>query len=130
MRLITILLSILYALQLQAQEPPKVDGAQIEFESSVHNFGVVKKGDGDLHHDFEFINRGNEPLVILRVKSSCSCLKAKYPHQPIAPNQKGVIRVRYQIEKKELGTFNKVLQIHSTSTSERDILTVRGEAVE
>lgn len=104
--------------------------ALLRFEDPVFDFGNVARKGGDVSHDFVFRNDGAVPLVVMRAVTSCSCVKASFDKKPVAPGATGVIRVVYQPLKSEPGTFHKVIQIYSNSASERDLLTVSGNAVE
>lgn len=112
---------------LAAQTP---EGPHLQFEDPTYDFGDVPRKGGDLIHEFRFVNDGSKPLVILRVITSCSCLKASFSKRPVAPADSGVIRIIYQPLKSEPGTFNKVIQIYSNSTDGRDVITVQGHSIE
>lgn len=102
----------------------------MHFERAVYDFGDVPRKGGDLVHEFEFTNAGTAPLVVLRVVTSCSCLKASFTRQPVAPGKSGVIRIVYEPHKSEPGTFNKVIQVYSNSVDGRELITVQGNSVE
>ena len=70
---------------------------------------------GDLVREFTFTNDGTAPLVVTRVITSCSCLKASFPKRPVPPGGQGVIRITYEPHKSEPGVFNKVIQVYSNS---------------
>ncbi len=111
----------------RAEEP---QGAHLRLDNPTYDFGDAPRKGGDLIHEFAFRNDGTSPLVLLRVLTSCSCLKANYPKQPIAPGASGVIRITYEPHKSEPGAFNKVIQIYSNSTPNRDVLTVQGNSID
>ncbi len=92
------------------------------------NFGDVPRKGGDVSHDFVFRNDGGAPLVVLRVVTSCSCVKASFPKRPVAPGESGTIRITYEPHKSEPGTFSKVIQI--ISNAGRDVVTVRGTSLD
>lgn len=105
-------------------------GAHLRLEGTSCDFGDVPRRGGDLVHEFRFVNDGTAPLVLLRVVTSCSCLKASFSKRPVAPADSGVIRIVYEPHKSEPGTFNKVIQIYSNSVDGRDILTVQGNSID
>ena len=109
---------------------PAGKGAHLRLEETSWNFGDVPRRGGDLVHEFRFVNDGTAPLVILRVVTSCSCLKASFSKRPVAPADSGVIRIVYEPHKSEPGTFNKVIQVYSNSVDGRDILTVQGNSID
>ena len=45
---------------------------KIVFKEDVHDFGKVPRGP-ELQYNFKFTNKGNAPLVIERVQTSCGC---------------------------------------------------------
>ena len=109
---------------------PSKSGTRMRLERTVYDFGDVARKGGDLVHEFGFTNEGTAPLVVLRVVTSCSCLKATYTRQPVAPGKSGVIRIVYEPHKSEPGTFNKVIQIYSNSVDGRELITVQGNSIE
>ena len=58
------------------------------------SFGFVKKGEV-VKLEFDFVNQGNQPLVITEAKVECSCTTVEFPKQPIAPNQSGKVVVNF-----------------------------------
>ena len=77
-----------------------------------------------------FTNDGTVPLVVTRVITSCSCLKASYSKRPVAPGESGTISIIYEPHKSEPGVFNKVIQIYSNSVDGRDVITVQGNSID
>ena len=67
---------------------------KIEFKVTKKNFGFVKRGTV-VTIDYEFLNIGNEPLIINDAEVSCSCTSVNYPTQPISPNQSAKITVNF-----------------------------------
>ncbi len=60
-------------------------GAHLRMEVAGHDFGDVPRKGGDLVREFTFTNDGTAPLVVTRVITSCSCLKASFPNVPYRP---------------------------------------------
>ena len=125
--LLTILACLLFG-AAYAERPAK--GAHLKMDDPTHDFGDVPRKGGDVTHDFRFRNEGTEPLVVLRVITSCSCVKASFPKRPVAPGGEGVIRITYQPHKSEPGTFHKVIRIQSNAEAGDDLLVVQGCAIE
>ena len=108
-----------------AGEAPEAEGAVLRLAETLWNVGDVPRKGGDVTHDFRFRNEGTEPLVVLRVITSCSCVKASFPKRG-----EGVIRITYQPHKSEPGTFHKVIRIQSNAEAGDDLLVVQGCAIE
>lgn len=106
-----------------AQQDAKARGAHLRME-------VAEIVAGDLVREFTFTNDGTAPLVVTRVITSCSCLKASFPKRPVPPGGQGVIRITYEPHKSEPGVFNKVIQVYSNSVDGRDVITVQGNSID
>ena len=113
-----------------AAPAPDGSGAHLHLEETSWNFGDVPRRGGDLVPQFRFVTDGTQPLVLLRVVTSCSCIRTSFPKRPVAPADSGVIRVVYEPHKSEPGAFNKVIQIYSNSVDGRDLLTVQGNSLD
>ena len=108
----------------------KYDGAHIAFAKTKHDFGEVARKGGDLTAKFEYMNDGSEPLVIARITTSCTCIRASYSRRPLAVGECGVIELTYEPHKMEPGTFHKVVQVYSNSADGMRLLTVSGNSIE
>lgn len=122
-----ILLGVLLGSAAVAQKPA---GAHLKLVESSCDFGDVPRRGGDLVHEFRFVNDGTAPLVLLRVATSCSCLRGSFDKRPVAPADSGVIRIVYEPHKSEPGAFNKVVQVYSNSTGGRELITVQGNSID
>ncbi len=69
--------------------------AQLKFTDTKKNFGFVKQGE-TVVLKYDFVNTGNEALVINEAKVSCSCTSVDFPKAPIPPQQKGTITVTFE----------------------------------
>lgn len=121
------LLGCLFAAAADARTP---QGAHLKMENPAYDFGDVPRKGGDLVREFRFVNDGTAPLVLVRVITSCSCLKASFSKRPVEPADSGVIRIVYEPHKSEPGAFNKVIQIYSNSVDGRDVITVQGNSID
>ena len=129
----TLLFTLIAALSLttaSAAGDGQTDGAHLAFEDATYDFGDVPRKGGDLVREFTFTNDGTAPLVVTRVITSCSCLKASFPKRPVPPGGQGVIRITYEPHKSEPGAFNKVIQVYSNSVDGRDVITVQGNSID
>ena len=128
-----VLLLLLFAMPVvwaQTDTNQQTTGARIRLHEVHHNFGDVARRGGDLVYELHYKNEGDQPLVLTRVVTSCSCLKAHFQHRPLKAGDEGIIRIVYEPQKSEPGAFSKVIQIYSNSSSGRVIFTVQGNALE
>jgi hypothetical protein len=64
---------------------------------------------GDKLFLFPFKNKGNDTLLINSVRGSSGCVYGCWPHEPIPPGRKNVIKVIY--DTKRVGSINKKLTV-------------------
>ena len=105
-------------------------GARMSFAAESHDFGDIPRRGGDAEWRFEFVNNGDQPLIITQLATTCTCLKYKYPRRPIAPGQSGHIDISYQPHKTEAGTFHRVVMVYSNSEDGVRRLIVQGNSID
>lgn len=105
-----------------------VNGAVIQFENTVHDYGDVPlNGNGEC--EFEFTNTGNEPLILSRPTSTCGCTVPSWPKQPILPGEKEKIKVTYNTRK--AGPINKTVTVTSNDKNgTKVVLRIKGRVLE
>jgi len=108
----------------------RAEGAHLLLERTDHDFGDIARRGGEVTTVVRFRNDGTAPLVLTRVTTTCTCLKVDYSKRPVPANGSGEIRLTYQPLKADPGTFNKVVQVLSNSSSGREIITIRGNSLE
>ncbi len=101
----------------------------ITFDVQRYDFGDVEEALGTVSCSFAFENTGNEQLVINKVRTSCGCTVPEYPSEPIAPGDKGVIKVTFNPSGRP-GTFSKPVYVYSNTNPDRTILRIYGEVVQ
>lgn len=95
------------------------------FEPSSWDFGTIAEADGRVSHTFTGVNRGDKPLVILDVVTSCGCTAPQFSRQPILPGGKTEITVTYDPTNRP-GIFTKNLTVYSSERKQIATLTVLG----
>lgn len=103
--ILTILVITALAGNLLAQQ-----AQSLQFEESIHDFGIIKEEDGAAEYEFKFINNSTEPVKILGVKASCGCTTPAWSKEPIQPGESGYIKARYNTKNRP-GPFNKSLTV-------------------
>jgi hypothetical protein len=112
---------------VQAQDAPATKGAQIEFNKEVHDYGTIKNG-ADGSCVFEFKNTGDTPLIISNARGSCGCTVPEWPKEPIAPGEKGSIKVKYDTMR--TGEINKSVTITSNAANAPDkVVYIKGNVL-
>ena len=118
-----------YTINISAQQSNVSisNGAKIKFESEVIEYGVIAQ-DANGNRELKFTNVGKEPLVISSINSSCGCLVATWPKEPIAPGKSGVIKAHY--DTKRVGKFEKTFTVISNDVERPTlILKIKGEVL-
>ena len=88
-----------------------------DFGKIAHNTPVT--------HEFRFVNKGSEPLLITSVQASCGCTVAKYTQDPIAPGAEGFVTATYNAATK--GIFSKTVTVNANTQDGVVLLGIRGE---
>ena len=112
----------------KAQDAKTQNGPEIEFEKVVHDYGDVPyNGDGKC--EFRFTNTGNEPLLVLKPKSSCGCTVSTWPKDPILPGKSEVIEVTYRTNR--VGIINKTVTVTSNAVNNPTVvLRIKGRVLD
>lgn len=90
--------------------------AVIKFEKTTNDFGKFKEEKVQTC-EFVFTNTGDKPLVIQQAFGSCGCTVATPPKDPIAPGEKGVLKVSYDGKGKLKGFFKKAITVRSNASN-------------
>lgn len=105
---------ILYAqdgTELNVQPP----GPYIAFSESSHDFGDIEQGDV-VEYVFEFENKGDAPVVLADVRTTCGCTASEWVREPIPVGEKSKIKVTFNSRGK-IGRQNKVVTIMSNAAN-------------
>lgn len=116
----------LLMLSFSAMAEQKNEGGVV-FDKSVFDFGNVQRENRDYSCSFIIENRAEKPLVLLSVKTSCSCLKAKYSRRPLKTGEKSCITMTLEAAKMEPGIFHRVVEVETNAGVYRII--VKGNSV-
>lgn len=100
----------------------------ISFEEKSFDFGKVKEEDGKITHVFEFLNKGNSPLVVNRAQAQCGCTTPVWTKEPIEPGKRGTITVTYNPQGRP-GPFTKTITVYSNASEEQMQLVIKGEVI-
>lgn len=120
-----LLLILMLALTAVAAVSAK-DKAKISFATTTHDFGTIKADGGPVTAVYEFTNTGNAPLTIITVSNGgCGCTKPSFPKKPIAPGEKGEIKITFHPQGRS-GEFNRTVKVKSNAAKSRTNLTFNG----
>ena len=95
----------------------------ISFNNKIWGFGTITDGEV-VEHTFRFTNSGTKDLVISSASASCGCTIPEWPKEPIAPGEKGEIKVEFNSNgKKDMVT--KDITILANTNPVKTILQIK-----
>lgn len=89
---------------------PLVLTAGVEWVSRTYDFGVISEDGGKQEGGFRFVNTGESPVIVTRVKTSCGCTQADYDSTPVEPGDTASIRFAYDPYRRP-GRFEKTIRV-------------------
>lgn len=101
--------------------------AKMDFSSLEHDFGTIN-GDDRVETVFTFTNSGDTDLVISKAHGSCGCTVPEYPKEPIAPGEKGEIKVSFSPKGKN-GMQNKTVTLTTNTKTGSEVLNIKANIV-
>lgn len=99
----------------------------ISFMEEFHDFGEVREGEV-VKHTFTFTNEGEGPLIISNAQGSCGCTVPDWPRQPIAPGQKGQIKVSFN-SKGRAGRQDKRVTLTTNAVPQSKVLNITSTVI-
>lgn len=117
---ILAILAILIAISHELKAQP-----QISFDTTEHNFGEIRELGGVAQYRFVFFNKGDKPLIISNVHTSCGCTSPAWQKEPIAPSKAGYIDVSFDPRDRP-GAFTKSIVVTSNATLQPVTLYISG----
>lgn len=102
-------------------------GPQISFNEVEKDFGMILHGER-VFHRFNFINTGNETLIVTGVSSSCGCTVADYSKSPIQPGADGYVEVTFDSQNRQ-GFQEKTVTVLSNCEPNRTELKIKATVI-
>lgn len=100
---------------------------EISFAETFHDFGEIEEGKV-VEHVFEFENKGEGPLIISSAQGSCGCTVPDWPREPIAPGQKGTIKVSFNSTKRS-GRQDKRVTLTTNAVPQTKVLNITSTVI-
>ncbi len=99
----------------------------IVFDRTDYDFGKLIQGEVATY-DFTFTNKGKSDLLISQVNTSCGCTVSKFPKEPIAPGEKGTIKVTFDSSGR-LGIQHKTVTVVSNCQPNSKVLKIKAVVI-
>ena len=84
---------------------------RIEWLSKEYNFGAFREADGPVTGSVRFVNKGDAPTYINRVRPSCGCTGASYTTSMIEPGDTATVTFTYNPLGRP-GGFDKTVRVY------------------
>lgn len=121
--IVIMVMMFIASLTIQAQDKPATPKDSIVFAATTHDYGtIVQSSDGSCV--FAFTNKGKAPIVLNDVKASCGCTVPEWTRTPVAPGEKGSIKVTYNTN--NIGAFTKSITVNSNAVNSPLVLIIKG----
>jgi Protein of unknown function (DUF1573) len=88
-----------------------------------HDFGDLRQS-STVSVTFSFKNTTETPIVLQTVRTTCGCTAAEWTQAPIAPGEKGVVKIEYDADKS--GAFRKKIRVFFDQQRKPEILWIQG----
>jgi rhodanese-related sulfurtransferase len=73
----------------------EIPEAEIVFEETEFDFGVIKQSGGIVQHEFPFVYNGDMEREVVAVPGSCACTTAEIDVDVLKPGTRGVITISF-----------------------------------
>lgn len=117
----------LYMKTLTGRETQKSAHTVVEVPVNSLELGTLSVGE-EKTVSFTLRNKGDRPLIILDVVTSCGCTAAKFEKEPVKPGKETAVTVTYTAE--EVGLFNKSITVYANTDDSPIKLRIKGEVKE
>ncbi len=114
-------------LNLHAQ---KVQGPSLEFVKEKEDLGTVKVSELDtFNKDIEFVNKGDQPLILSQVRGCCGTRIVDWTKEPINPGEKGVIKIQFRLNPRA-HAVSRVVTVVSNDAAGQKVFRIVGEVID
>lgn len=100
----------------------------LKFDKLVHDFGNIKEESEKAVTVFNFTNISNQPVVIVKVETSCGCTTPEYTKDTVYPGKTGFVKAIYETRGRH-GSFHKNLYVHFNREEDYQSLMISGYVI-
>lgn len=102
--------------------------ADVKWEQKEYDFGTWSEAYGLREGKVEFLNTGDAPVLIRRVRPSCGCTGVEYTDSLIPPGAKGTVKFNYNPEGRP-GRFEKTIKVYLDDAEYPEVIRIRGTVI-
>ncbi len=119
----TLFFLLIITKTLMPQKPDAFNYPILTTDKDIIEYDTILQNTNTTKH-ITVSNKGNVPLQIYNIRSSCGVSTPSWPRSKISPGKHGVIQVNYNSSR--LGPINRKLIIHSNSPKSTAIVEIKG----
>lgn len=119
-----LIISLLFGIASDAVAAPHI----VVLPDGIVDLGEFEEKDIQTREVF-IKNTGDEPLVILKTFSNCSCTRVQYSPSPIAPGDSTSITVTFDGRRRKPGTIRKVFRLNTNADNSVVSVLVKGDII-
>jgi hypothetical protein len=104
--------------------------SKIGFETTSHDFGIIKEENGKVSYEFKFKNSTDVPITINNVQASCGCTTPSWTRSAIDPGKSGYVKAMFHPLNRP-NAFTKSLSVSYSmgSAAGVEVLTIKGMVI-
>jgi len=122
---LAVVFSVLFVVFSNSSITASLKTPKIVFNEESHDFGRVPQGP-QLQYNFEFVNKGNAPLKIEKVQTSCGCTGATVGEKTeYQKNEEGVLKVTFNTQGREGKQEKSILVFTNDPDNEKVVLKIK-----
>jgi hypothetical protein len=121
---------LLFCALFVAQAQVETDGPNLQFVNELQDFGTLQMSnlpEGKVV--VEFVNAGNQPLILANVRACCGTRVIDWTKEPIMPGGKGTINASFTIPAR-VHNISRTITVFSNSINTPNIFRIIGNVVE
>ncbi len=109
----------------------KTNGPELKFDNPAHNYGTAYVDSmPNTKLAIPFTNSGSQPLVLSNVRACCGTRVTQWPREPIAPGEKGVVNIEFNLAPRAQRISRTVTVTSNSETNPTAVFRIQGEIVE
>lgn len=102
-----------------------VHKSSLRFTSYSVDYGHIAEDGGSVVRNFQAVNNGAKPIVVVDVVTACGCTTASYSRKPIAPGESFNLEVRYNPMNRP-GRIDRKIYVQTSDAEQRIALHLKG----
>ncbi len=93
-----------------------------------HDFGTFAEDLGNVSCVMKFVNDGDKPIMISRVRPTCGCTASEFSKEAVAPGDTAEVTLTYNPTGRP-GKFKKDAYVYTNGIPEKSYITIRGNVI-